>query len=210
MSENKEKNKEKTIAAFDFDGTITTKDTLFDFIRFYFGLPKLMIGLIILSPMLTLFKVGLIKNSKAKELLISYFFKNTDIHDFNKQCALYSIRIDNISRVNILEKIQWHIKQHHTVVIVSASIRNWIEPWAVKNGVSLIISTEIEEKLGKLTGKFATNNCYGQEKVNRLLNSFPNREDYILYAYGDSRGDKELLEIADYPTLVKKEKSKFI
>jgi phosphoserine phosphatase len=49
---------------------------------------------------------------------------------------------------------------------------------------------------------FISKNCYGQEKVNRLLEVEPDRKNYYLYAYGDSRGDREMLAFADFPTLV--------
>ena len=51
-------------------------------------------------------------------------------------------------------------------------------------------------------GTFSTANCYGQEKVNRFLAEFPDRSEYVLYAYGDSAGDKELLALSDYPTFI--------
>jgi phosphoserine phosphatase len=60
-----------------------------------------------------------------------------------------------------------------------------------------VVGTQIEVIDGKLTGRFLSKNCYGQEKVNRILSLYPNRQDYHLTAYGDSRGDKEMLAFAD-------------
>jgi HAD superfamily phosphoserine phosphatase-like hydrolase len=80
------------------------------------------------------------------------------------------------------------------VVIVSASIDNWVQPFFAN---VTVLGTQIEVKDGLLTGRFLTKNCYGQEKVNRILACYPHREDYHLTAYGDSRGDKELLAFAD-------------
>ena len=76
-------------------------------------------------------------------------------------------------------------------------MKNWIAPWAKENGIKEVISTEVEIKNSILTGKFRTRNCHGKEKVQRLLEKYPSREKYFLYAYGDSRGDKELLKLAD-------------
>ncbi|MDR2690839.1 MAG: hypothetical protein LBB73_00825, partial [Dysgonamonadaceae bacterium] len=50
---------------------------------------------------------------------------------------------------------------------------------------------------GLLTGYFSTKNCYGREKVIRLLEKEPDRNTYTLFVYGDSRGDKELMIFAD-------------
>lgn len=193
----------RTIAAFDFDGTITTKDTLFDFIKFYIGRNSFLKGLVLLSPTLIAFKLGFIKNDVAKQKLFSSFFKGRSIDEFNKISVDYINRIQEITRPEILEKIKWHQNQSHTVVIVSASIINWIKPWALEMKIDTVLATEIKVTDNLIEGCFSSNNCYGQEKVNRLLTLFPDRGEYTLYAYGDSAGDKELLALADYPTLVK-------
>jgi phosphoserine phosphatase len=80
------------------------------------------------------------------------------------------------------------------VLIVSASIDNWVMPFFPSVQV---MGTQIEVNDGRLTGRFLTRNCYGQEKVNRILECHPHRKDYHLTAYGDSRGDRELLAFAD-------------
>ena len=192
-----------TIAAFDFDGTITTKDTLFNFIKFYVGSKKLYIGIAILSPILICYKFGFMKNDTAKQKLISHFFKGQSIEKFNQISQDYVQRIQEITRLEVLEKIRWHQAQKHTIIIVSASISNWIKPWAKEIGIETVLATEILIKNNLIEGTFSSKNCYGQEKVNRLLTKFPNRSEYTLYAYGDSDGDKELLALSDYPTLLK-------
>lgn len=193
----------KVIAAFDFDGTITTKDTLFDFIGFYVGRRRLIAGLIILCPMLICYKIGLIKNNVAKQKLFSFFFKNESIDRFNKKGVEYSRSIELITKKETIDKIRWHQSEGHQIIIVSASVKNWIEPWAQQMNIDHVLSTEVSITENLIAGTFSTENCYGQEKVNRLLAQYPDRNSYILYAYGDSRGDKELLELADYPTLLK-------
>lgn len=84
------------------------------------------------------------------------------------------------------------------VVIVSASIENWVIPFGRFLGVTHILGTVVEcDSDGKLTGHFVGNNCYGVEKVRRLKEIIPKRSDYYIIAYGDSHGDKELLDFAD-------------
>ena len=190
------------IAAFDFDGTITTKDTLFDFIRFCCGVPGLLSGLVFLSPILFFFKLGLIRNDKAKQKLLSYFFKGFSVDKFNRKSIDYATKIDTILRPDIADRLAYHKENGHKIIIISASVENWIRPWAERNGISEVLGTRLETENGVLTGHFSSPNCYGAEKVNRLKAVYPDRENYILYAYGDSAGDKELLAFADYPTLV--------
>jgi HAD superfamily hydrolase (TIGR01490 family) len=185
------------LSLFDFDGTITTDDSLIKFIRFVVGDTKFIIGMAVLSPMLTAYKLKLIPNYKAKQYMLSYFFKGMSEEKFMQVANEYSLKhIDTILRPKAMERIQWHKEQGHKVVIVSASIACWLKPLCVKNGLELI-ATKLEIKDGIVTGKLLTRNCYGIEKVNRVKEKF-RLDDYgTIYAYGDSRGDKELLELAN-------------
>jgi phosphatidylglycerophosphatase C len=185
------------IAFFDFDGTISKDDSLFKFIRFAVGDIKFIIGLIILSPVLTLYKVKLIPNYKAKQKMLSWYFKSYSKNEFKNAANEYSLnQIDSILRPKANVKLAWHKEQSHKIVIVSASIDCWLRPWCEKNGYELI-ATQLEIIEDVITGNFLTKNCYGQEKVNRIKEKY-NLKDYeLIYAYGDSKGDKEMLSIAD-------------
>jgi phosphatidylglycerophosphatase C len=185
------------LALFDFDGTITTKDSLSDFIQYSIGKYSYYIGLLALSPMLTAYTLKLIRNDIAKEKLITHFFKGWDINRFKKIAEQYSLeQIDKITRTKAIEKIKWHQERKHKVIIVSASMECWLKPWCEKNDIDLI-STKLEYKDNKLTGKFSTKNCYGIEKANRINECYNLSEYDYIYAYGDSSGDKELLALAD-------------
>jgi len=189
----------KVIAVFDFDGTLTDRDTLFDFIRFYYGIPRLIWGLFILSPVLISFKLGFIANDKAKQILLSYFFKGVTLSEFNSVCKKYKERVNEILRPEAIAKLQYHQQENHIIVIDSASVENWILPWANSINVNRLIGTQLESKEGFISGKFKGENCYGEEKVRRFLELYPDRQSYKLYVYGDSNGDKPLLAIADFP-----------
>ena len=184
----------KRIAAFDFDGTITKKDTLLEFLKFTHG-GRYYIYLLILSPMLLTFKLGLIKNYKAKQILFSFFYKGWNINKFNSFCENFTKTIE--IRPKALNAIKKHIENKDQIVIISASMENWLCPWAKLHGINSVLATQIEVKEEKITGRFLSKNCYGTEKVNRLSRLLPIRTDYYLTAYGDSKGDKELLEYAD-------------
>jgi len=185
------------LALFDFDGTITKDDSLIKFIRFAVGDTQTLWGMILLSPMLILYKLKLILNYRAKEIMLSYFFKGVSEQQFKKLATEYSLNhIDKIVRPKAMKKIKWHKSQGHKVVIVSASIECWLKPWCDKNSLELI-ATRLEIRDSLVRGKLLTKNCYGIEKVNRVKEAY-NLNDYdYIYAYGDSRGDRELLEVAD-------------
>jgi HAD superfamily hydrolase (TIGR01490 family) len=186
-----------TLVLFDFDGTITTDDSLIKFIRFVVGNTKFTIGMAVLSPMFIIYKLQLIPNYKAKQYMFSYFFKGMSEEKFMTVANEYSLKyIDTILRPKAMEKIVWHKKQGHKIVIVSASIECWLKPWCDKNKLELI-ATKLQIQDGIITGKFLTKNCYGIEKANRIQEQY-NLNDYnYIYAYGDSNGDKELLELAN-------------
>ena len=186
----------KKIAFFDFDGTITTDDSLLKFIRFVVGDRRFLLGLVVLSPMLVLYKLKLIPNYKAKQYMLSWFFKGMSEDAFFKVANEYSlVHIDKIVRQKAIEKINWHKNQGHKVVVVSASIECWLRPWCEKNNLELI-ATKLEIKDDIVTGKLLSKNCYGVEKVNRIKELY-NLEKYdYIYAYGDSDGDKQMLSLA--------------
>ena len=49
----------KKVYAFDFDGTLTTKDTLLAFIRYAKGTGKTILGALLFSPILILMRLHL-------------------------------------------------------------------------------------------------------------------------------------------------------
>ena len=185
------------LALYDFDGTITTKDTLADFIQCAVGKKLYYMGLFIMSPMLAAYTLKIIPNNIAKERFMTHFFKGWDEIHFKQIAEQYSLKqINKITRPKAMDKIRWHQEQGHKVVVVSASPENWIKGWCEKNKVDLI-ATRLEIENGKLTGKFATKNCYGMEKVKRIKEVYDVSQFDYIYAYGDSRGDKEMLSIAN-------------
>jgi HAD superfamily hydrolase (TIGR01490 family) len=189
---------EETIAAFDFDGTITRKDTLLEFIKFSKGRFMLYSTLLLFSPLLVAMKLKLLPNWKVKQLVFAYLYKGLQIEIFDKWGFEFCAVIDKMLCPKAVEALNSHKKNSDKIVIVSASIENWIRPWADKAGISMVLATKIEtDEKGLITGRFLTKNCYGQEKVNRLLEAFPDMSNYRLVAYGDSRGDREMIEFAD-------------
>lgn len=186
----------KKIVAFDFDGTLTTKDTLLVFIRFAKGSKDFWLGFLRFAHLLVLMKLGLYPNWKAKQKVFAHFFEGMRIEDFNEFCLRFTQDHQHLLRPKGIEALHQALSDGAEVMIVSASIDNWVKPFFENQSIQ-ILGTQIEVKDGLLTGRFLSKNCYGQEKVNRIQAIYPHREDYHLTAYGDSRGDKELLAFAD-------------
>jgi len=188
----------KGIAFFDFDGTITTKDTFLEFIRFSKGNLRFYTGLLLNLPYLVAFKIKLIPNQKAKEKVLQFFFEDVSVTDFQEQCTLFALKIlPKLIRPKAIEEIKKLQQEGTVVVVVSASAENWIQNWAHDFGVELIASRlEVADK--KLTGRLIGTNCRGKEKVRRILEKYSVSDYAEVYAYGDSKGDEEMLKLAKY------------
>jgi phosphatidylglycerophosphatase C len=189
---------QKTIAFFDFDGTITKSDTMLELIKFSKGKTAYFLGMMILSPYLIAMKFGLISNTSAKEKMLTYFFGGTSVDIFDETCHRFiSDKLPSLIRPKALKKINEHITNHHEVVVVSASAANWISEWCNDNGVNYL-STQLEINGNKITGKLNGPNCNGAEKVARIKNKY-NLSDYsTIYCYGDTKGDKPMLQLATF------------
>jgi phosphatidylglycerophosphatase C len=192
----------KNLWLFDFDGTITTADTLLAFIRHACGSVRFVAGFVLFSPLLVLMKLHLYPNYKAKQCLFSWYFKGMTEAEFNARCCAFAANSKHLLRPMAMRLIQQCLDKGEQVCIVSASIDNWVRPFfhGISDGAQLqpiVVGTQVEVQSGMLTGRFLTKNCYGAEKVRRIEALFPDRNDYHISAFGDSRGDKEMLDYAD-------------
>ncbi len=186
------------LALFDFDGTITTKDTLIEFIKYVVGDRTYLTGMAKNLPMLLAFKLKLIPNDVAKKRLLYYFFKDISESRLKEMAKKYSLTtIDKITKQSALKKIEWHKDRGDRVVVVSASMECWIKPWCDREEIELI-STKLKFKDEKFIGDFDGKNCHGQEKANKIIQSIDLDYYDSIYAYGDSNGDRQMLELATY------------
>ena len=191
----------KKIYCFDFDGTLTTSDTLLEFIKYAKGRGRFLMVFLMYSPLLVLMKLHLYPNWKAKQQIFAHLFAGMRIEKFDALCRGFAEENQHLLRPKGIILMHEALVAGAQVFIVSASIDNWVRPFFdIRNlkGVQ-VLGTQIEVEDGKLTGRFKSNNCYGKEKVHRIaeaLKSFE-RSEYEIEAFGDSRGDKEMLAFAD-------------
>jgi phosphatidylglycerophosphatase C len=188
----------KGIAFFDFDGTITTKDTLLEFIKHSKGVAYFYWGFIICSPYLIAYKLKIITNQFAKEKILSFFFGKTLLSKFQYQCDEFATQIlPQIIRPKALQEIEKLTQAGIKIVIVSASPENWILNWAKSIGAD-VIATKLKITDNSITGEIAGKNCYGKEKVTRIKENYQLDEYNETYGYGDSAGDKQMLALVTF------------
>lgn len=190
-------NSKAKIAIFDFDGTITSKDTFIDFLRFAKGNTKFFIGIIILIPVVVGYYLNLLNNESLKRIFIKYYLSNLTKQEYFDIAEDYAeIRLPRLIKIEAIKKIYWHKWRKHDVVIISASVKDWIKSWTDSHGIRLI-ANELEFKDNSITGNLSGRNCDGMEKVKKLTKKFNLTEYKYIFAYGNSKGDKEMLELAD-------------
>lgn len=201
MNHQNNTNQNNIVAAFDFDGTLTYYDSLFPFLLFTDGYLKTITNILMILPNLIGYALKLSSRQATKEAMLTRSLGGRSINNIRENANEFaSTEIPKLLRPEAMEKLQWHLSQKHRCIIVSATLDDYLIPWAKKIGVQDVVSSKLEVNgNGTVTGKLSGLNCWGPEKPRRLTELLGPRENYTLYAYGDSRGDKELLEFADYP-----------
>ncbi len=189
------------VAAFDFDGTLTRRDTMFPFLLFVVGWSAFIRHSIKLLPTLIGYMLGIVRNNIAKERVFICFLSGMSMAELRHKAEQFAVqKLPALLRIEAMQRLTWHRQQGHRCIVISASLELYVLPWAFNAGFDKVLATQIETLHGeKITGKLSGANCFGIEKVKRLENILGDRESYTLYAYGDSKGDKELLAYADYP-----------
>jgi phosphatidylglycerophosphatase C len=184
-----------TIAFFDFDGTITIKDSLLEFIKYCKGRNAYYLGFALHTPVLAAYKLNIISNQRAKEIMLRYFFGKMNMDVFIQCCANFSEQIiPSLIRPKALQEIDKLKAAGAGVVIVSASPEYWLQGWCDNIGVKCI-ATRLLTAGNKLTGKIDGINCYGEEKVNRIKKNYDLDTFSSVYCYGDTPGDKPMLAL---------------
>lgn len=188
----------RRVVVFDFDGTLTKKDTMLEFIAFVKGRHYLLWTLFLCLPHLLLMKLRLISNEKVKRRFLINALGHINRAQMQQYGECFAERIDEIIRKDIFDMLSYHHSNGDIIYIVTASMEEWVKPWALSKGIHGVMSTKMSyDQDNKFDGSFSTKNCYGKEKVLRLLAVEPNRSEYHLTAYGDSKGDREMIEFAD-------------
>lgn len=186
------------VAAFDFDGTISTCDSLQRFLSSNLGWPRFGLASLRALPWLLACAAHLTDRHNAKEHLLRASLGGTSVAQAEAWAAHFvAHRLPGLLRPEMLARLAWHQAQGHRTVLVSASPSLYLRPWAESVGFQAVLCTELEVVAGRYTGRLASRNCWGPEKVRRLEAWWQGNAPLKLYAYGDSRGDAEMLARAD-------------
>ncbi len=189
------------IIVFDFDGTITTKDTFALFLRYYAGTPMWALKILSLLPVFSAYGLRIIDRNRVKHHVIRRFFQNQKVVDVETSAKAFANDvIPDLIRPQALETLlQKRLAEKNgaeSLYICSASITPYLTAFFETLDIHKILATELESKDGVYTGALRGWNIWGEGKIRRILAEFSPHPVKIIEAYGDSRGDKEMLHAA--------------
>ena len=198
----------QTVAAFDFDGTLTDGGSAFPWLISLCGPVAVLRATFRLSP--GLIKAGITGGAAAdqiKERLFTRLIGGLPVAEVDRRSRSFAARhLASHLRDDTQRRLEWHRRQGHHTVIVSASPECYVAPAAEELGVDGVVATRLAVGGGGLlTGGYEGKNCRGAEKYARLVVHLRangllsgNGEQPVLWAYGNSRGDLRLLNAADH------------
>lgn len=193
------------VAAFDFDGTLAHKDTFVPFLLTACGRGRVAVAAAAC--------VGRTRSRDRDELkvaLVGRLFRGWPRTRLDALGRDYAVKLRELLRPELVDRVAWHRDQDHAVVIVSASLAVYLRPLAAELGIDDVLAVElVVDEAGDLTGTVVGGaNTRGPLKVARLRAWLDARygvgTPVELWAYGDSAGDEELLAAADHPTWIGK------
>jgi len=198
----------RRIAAFDFDGTLTRRDTLVPFLARACGTQALTRALRRVGPLAVRARTGRLDSDlhhrdASKSALLHHLFAGRHDTWLEREGERYATTLGSRLRPEMAEQVRWHRESGHELVLVSASLGCYLRPFAASHGFDHVIAVELEVgEHGRLTGAMAGPNVRGPEKAHRLRSWLKGDQPELLWAYGNSRGDTELLALADVPVWV--------
>jgi phosphatidylglycerophosphatase C len=195
----------RTVAAFDFDGTLTRRDTLVPFLVRVAGYGRVVAALVAETPRFALVAAGRAGRDEAKERLLVRVLAGRPAEPVRVEGERYGKHLAAAAITSDMRvRVQRHLAADHDVVLLSAALDVYLETVGRELGVHATLCTRLEvDDRDCFTGRILGANCRGDEKARRLRDHLQGAE-VTVWAYGDSRGDEEMLALADYPVRVRR------
>ena len=184
------------LALFDFDGTITTHETMPAFVRATVSRPRLVMGSLLLWPLFLAPRLGLRSRSPQRAGVgrVAYAGRSAAwLRD--RGDAFARDYLDRHLRPEAMRRIEWHRARGDAILVVSGSLDAYLRPWAEAHGLDLVCSA-LERRGDRLTGRYAGPQCVGEDKARRVAERFDLAAFERIHAYGDTPEDEHLLAMA--------------
>ncbi len=185
------------IALFDFDGTVTNEDTYTTFIFYSTPTFRIIIGIVLVWPVILLYKMGWLSASKTRPILSKVAFWNRKESDVIRSARQYAEEyLPTVIRPEAKQRLHWHQAQGDQIYLVSASLDVYLKEWCKAWEVELVCS-ELEVNNLRYSGGYVQGDCSGENKVNSLRRVVNVERFDKIYAYGDTYEDLPMLALAD-------------
>jgi phosphatidylglycerophosphatase C len=191
------------LAAFDFDGTLVPGDSLPRYLSLLLGRERFarVLGRAMPAMLSGYRSMG---RDGAKAALLARAVAGVPVLHAADVADGFASQLAREVRPEMAERLAWHGREGHTTVLVSASLALYLEPFGKLVGFDHMIATKLEVgPEGLLTGRILGENVRAAQKA-LLLGRLLGNEPVTVWAYGDSRGDREMLAMADHPTLLRR------
>ncbi|WP_196157520.1 HAD family hydrolase [Reinekea sp. G2M2-21] len=187
------------LALFDFDGTLTSKDSFTPFLFYATPKKRLWLGRLLLAPVVAAYKLGIVPASVMRPFTVYFCFRGLHQKQLDKLGERYAKQhIPSILRPKAMEQLRWHQSRGDHIVVVSASLDTYLRPWCRAMKVDLICST-LARQGDYYTGKYQQGDCSHQQKSKRLRAAVNLKNYRDIYAYGDTPEDQAMLDLATIP-----------
>lgn len=184
------------LALFDFDGTITTHETMPAFMRRAVTPLRRALGVPVFAPMLAGYRMGLVSGTAIRNAVTMFGFRGVPaarVHAAGERFAAEYLA--GVLRPEAMQRIAWHQARGDTVVLVSGGLDAYLAPWCRQHGLDLICST-LETRDDRLTGRYRGAQCVGEEKARRVRERYELAAYDLCHAYGDTHEDDAMLALA--------------
>lgn len=205
---------DRRIAAFDFDGTLTRRDTLLPFLVRTCGAGAVARAVAKVAPGSAQARLGRLEHEihhrdATKEALLGALLAGRDAGWFAEAGVAYARTLARRIRPEMAAQVRWHRAHGHELVIVSASLLTYLDPFARHEGFDHVIAVGMEVGPdGRLTGRLTSPNVRGPEKASRLQAWLGEDAPGLGWGYGNSSGDTELLALAQVPVWVNRRRER--
>ncbi|MFT4257168.1 MAG: HAD family hydrolase [Pseudoxanthomonas sp.] len=187
------------LALFDFDGTITDRETMPDFMHLAVRPSRLLLGKALLLPLILGYKAKLVSGVAIRAAICFFGFWRVPVQELEAHGQRFANEfLPTTLRPEAMARIAWHKQRGDTVVVVSGGLDIYLRHWCNEHGVELLCST-LEQRGGKLTGKYLGRQCVRAEKARLVQEHFPPTRFSRVFAYGDTPEDRDLLALAHEP-----------
>lgn len=184
------------LALFDFDGTITHREMFRPFLEYAVPPKRRMLASIVLAPMLVGYKLKLVPSNLMRACAVRFGLAGVDASLAREQGRRFAQDVlPGVLRDVALERVRWHKQQGDKVVVVSGALDVYLAHWCEQHELELICS-ELEVRGGMLTGRYRGAQCVSKEKPRRVHECYDLRTFPVVYAYGDTLEDLDLLQLA--------------